>query len=54
MASKWFYMLWTLSPNPVDGELYTEESPENWNKGFSEIMQGSILPTPPNYTWLHS
>lgn len=54
MVSKWFYMLWTLPLNPVDGELYPEESPENWNKSFSEIMQGSILPTPPNYTWLHS
>lgn len=37
----WIY--WKESCNP-------EKSPENWNKGFSEIMQGSILPTPPNYT----
>lgn len=38
----------------MEGGLYPEDSPENRNKSFSEIIQGSILPATPNYTWLYS
>lgn len=50
---QWFHLLWTLPPTSVEGGLYPEESPENWNKSFSEIIQ-SILPPTPNYTSLYS
>lgn len=51
---RWFNLLWTLPPTSVEGGLYPEESPENWNKSFSEIIQGSILPPTPNHTSLYS
>lgn len=51
---QWFHLLWTLPLTSVERGLYPEDSPENWNKSFSEIIQGSILPTTPNYALLYS
>lgn len=53
-SSDFFHLLQTLLPTSVEGGLYPEDSPENWNKSFSEMIQGSIFPTTPNYTLLYS
>lgn len=37
-------ILHSVNPSPsVEWGLYPEKSPENWNKGFSDRMQGSML-----------